>query len=139
MVLVEHMPDRYQALVLLGAWCGLRFGEMAELRRADLDLATGVVHVRRGVVRITGQVSVGTPKSAAGVRDVAIPPHLLPTLAEHLATHVGPAPEALVFPRSPTPRFRSTPTPSTGTGTRRERPPAGQTCAFTTCATPAPS
>src|SRR5699024_7355369 len=29
-VLVEHMPARYQALVLLGAWCGLRFGEMAE-------------------------------------------------------------------------------------------------------------
>ena len=97
-VLVEHMPARCQALVLLGAWCGLRFGEMAELRRADLDLRTGVVHVRRGVVRITGQVSVGTPKSAAGLRDVAIPPHLLPTLAEHMATHVGPAPEALVFP-----------------------------------------
>lgn len=96
-VLVEHMPARYQALVLLGAWCGLRFGEMAELRRADLDLATGVVHVRRGVVRTNGRVSVGTPKSAAGVRDVAIPPHLLRTLADHLE-HVAPHPQALVFP-----------------------------------------
>ncbi|WP_256841468.1 tyrosine-type recombinase/integrase [Ornithinimicrobium cryptoxanthini] len=96
--LVTHMPDRYQALVHLGAWCGLRFGEMAELRRADLDLTTGVVHIRRGVVRVDGQVSVGTPKSAAGIRDVAIPPHLIPVLGDHLAMHVAPGPDALAFP-----------------------------------------
>lgn len=97
-VLVARMPARYQALVLLGAWCGLRFGEMAELRRADLDLTTGVVHIRRGVVRTGGVVTVGDPKSRAGIRDVAIPPHLLPTLADHLEEHVAPNPQALVFP-----------------------------------------
>ncbi|WKV16767.1 hypothetical protein LP422_24155 [Janibacter limosus] len=32
-VLVTEMPAKYRALVLIGSWCGLRFGEMAELRR----------------------------------------------------------------------------------------------------------
>jgi integrase len=97
-ILVRQMPARFQALVLIGAWCGLRFGELAELRRGDLDLDAGVLHVRRGVVRHGGQVTVGTPKSSAGVRDVAVPPHLLPVLHEHFNTHVGEGRDALVFP-----------------------------------------
>ena len=38
-------------MVLLAAWCAMRFGELAELRRADVDVTNEVVHVRRGVVR----------------------------------------------------------------------------------------
>ncbi len=82
--LVAAMPQRYKAMTLLAAWCGLRFGEVVELRRKDLDLTNGVIHVRRGVVRANGEIIVGTPKSAAGVRDVAIPAALLPTLREHV-------------------------------------------------------
>ena len=96
-VLVRTMPERYQALVLLAAWCGLRFGEVTELRRHDIDLNAEVVQVRRGVVRIAGEVSVGTPKSQAGIRGVAIPPHLIPALVDHLEQHVEPQPDALVF------------------------------------------
>lgn len=83
--------------MLIGAWCGLRFGEMAELRRGDINLVTGQLQVRRGVVRIRGQVTVGSPKSDAGVRDVAIPPHLVPLLEAHLEEHVGSDRDALVF------------------------------------------
>lgn len=96
-ILVTEMPEKYQALVLIGAWCGLRFGEMAELRRGDINLVTGQLQVRRGVVRIRGQVTVGSPKSDAGVRDVAIPPHLVPLLEAHLEEHVGSDRDALVF------------------------------------------
>jgi integrase len=39
-----------------------------------------------------------TPKSDAGSRDVAIPPHLVPMLKAHLETHVGPKSDALLFP-----------------------------------------
>jgi integrase len=84
-------------MVLLAAWCGLRFGELAELRRADVDTRAGVVHVRRGVTHTATGPVVGTPKSAAGVRDVAIPPHLLPAVRDHLAEHTGPARDALLF------------------------------------------
>ena len=40
---------------------------------------------------------IGPPKSSAGVRDVAIPPHLLGELAAHLAAHCGPGRDALLF------------------------------------------
>lgn len=96
-LLVEEMPPRYRALVLLAAWCGLRIGELAELRRRDVDIARGLLHVTRGVVRVEGEVSVGTPKSDAGVRTVTVPPHLRPMLADHMRTHVGPDRDALVF------------------------------------------
>jgi integrase len=97
-VITAAMPDRFQLMVLLAAWCGLRFGELAELRRADIDLAHGVLRVRRGVVRAGGQWIAGTPKSPAGVRDVSVPPHLLPAVEDHLAGHVGLGRDALLFP-----------------------------------------
>lgn len=96
--LVTAMPDRYQAMVLLAAWCAMRFGELAELRRGDIDLKRGKVKIRRAVVKVDGQMIVGTPKSDAGIRDVAIPPHLMPAILGHLADHTGAGKDALLFP-----------------------------------------
>jgi integrase len=97
-VIAAAMPDRLRLMVLLAAWCGLRFGELAELRRTDIDLAHGVLYVRRGVVRAGGQVIAGTPKSPAGVRDVTIPPHLMDAVRDHMAEHVARDRDALLFP-----------------------------------------
>ena len=97
-VTAAAMPGRLELMVLLAAWCALRFGELAELRRADIDLAHGELRVRRGVVRAGGQVITGTPKSEAGQRNVTIPPHLIPAVEEHLDAHTGRAPDALLFP-----------------------------------------
>ena len=36
--------------------------------------------------------------SDAGIRDVAIPPHLLPAIKQHLDVHTGPGKDALLFP-----------------------------------------
>lgn len=99
--IAQGMPDRLQLLVLLAGWCGLRYGEVAELRRRDVDLAQGVIRISRAVVRVDGRDVVGPPKSAAGVRSVSVPPHLLPVVAEHLAAHVDNRPDALLFPRKP--------------------------------------
>ena len=92
------IAPRFQAMVLLAAWCGLRFGELTELRRGDVDLEAQLVRVERGVTSRGGQKFIGSPKSQAGRRSVAVPPHLVPRLAEHLAEHVGPGPGALLFP-----------------------------------------
>jgi integrase len=84
--IVQHMPQRLQLAVLLAAWCGLRFGELIELRRSDIDSHSMRIHVRRAAYRVPGQVThVGKPKSDAGIRDVSIPPHLLPEIKRHLA------------------------------------------------------
>lgn len=100
-VLVASMPAKQQLLVLLAAWCGLRFGELAELRRSDVDVKNGRLRVRRGVVRVKGgKIIVGTPKSEAGTRDVAIPPHLMPAVRAHLKEHAEFGRDGLLFPAS---------------------------------------
>lgn len=97
-MIAAAMPERYRPMVLLSSWCALRFGELTELRRKDLDLKNAVIHVRRGVVRADGAVVVGSPKSDAGVRDVAIPPHLIPMLKAHRDLMPLRGPDSLVFP-----------------------------------------
>lgn len=97
-VIVEHMPDRLKLAVLLAAWCALRYGEVAELRRKDVDLRNGRIKVQRGVTWAGGQVVVGTPKSEAGRRVVHMPPHLMPLVKAHLANHTEPGAESLLFP-----------------------------------------
>jgi integrase len=96
--ITEAMPARYQAAVLLAAWCGLRFGELAELRRKDVDLGAARLRVRRGVTHVDGANVVRPPKSEAGIRDVAIPPHLVPVVRAHLLTHTLPGRDGLLFP-----------------------------------------
>ena len=100
--LTAAMPEQYQGMILLASWCALRFGELTELRRCDVDLDAdkriGVIRIDRAVVRAGEGFQVTTPKSDAGTRDVAIPPHLVPVIAEHLAAHVGPDDDALLFP-----------------------------------------
>lgn len=96
--LVAATPDRYRLMMLLASWCALRFGELAELRRSDVNTKTGVIHVRRGVVRAGGEAIVKTPKTDAGARDVTIPPHLLPMVREHLLQHAEPGKDGLLFP-----------------------------------------
>ncbi len=97
-LLVQAMPPQRQAMILRAAWCGPRFGEITELRRKDLNLERRSVHVHRAVTRVDGQYLITTPKSAAGRRDVALPPHLIPALQRHLDQHTAPDREALLFP-----------------------------------------
>lgn len=102
--IVEAMPERLRAMVLLAAWAQLRFGELVELRRKDIVVRGdgvqrhGIVKVRRGAVRVDGKVIVGPPKTSAGIRDVHLPPHLLPAIEAHLKDHTGPGANALLFP-----------------------------------------
>ena len=90
--LIEAITPRYRAAVLLAAWCGLRRGEVLGLRRDDVDLAAGCVVVRRNRVELlaTRASFDAEPKTDAGKRTVALPPHLLPVLAEHMASWAGP-------------------------------------------------
>ncbi|KZS61218.1 tyrosine-type recombinase/integrase [Mycobacterium pseudokansasii] len=97
-VLESEMPERLQLMVTLAAWCALRFGELVELRRGDIDIDEAVVRIRRAAVRVDGGWKLGDPKSDAGQRDVAIPPHIVPAAVKHLADHVKPESDALLFP-----------------------------------------
>jgi integrase len=101
--LANGMPStKYKTMVLLAAWCGLRFGELTELRRRDLVIEGGLpvaLIVERAVVRVEGRYEVGTPKSDAGVRDVVIPPHIRADVAAYLSSLPKRA-DVLLFPGS---------------------------------------
>ncbi|TYB42589.1 tyrosine-type recombinase/integrase, partial [Microbispora tritici] len=76
----------------------LRWGEVAALRRMDLDLNAGTVSVRQQHVELdTGELLVGPPKSRAGLRTVAIPEAIIPALRQHLDQFTESEPTALVF------------------------------------------
>ncbi len=105
--IMDAMPDRYRAMVLLAAWCAPRFGELTELRRGDLAITydqhgtpeEGVLHIVRAVTWPSPDTPVvKEPKTEAGVRDVAIPPHLLPSLLVHIERFAEPGPHGLLFP-----------------------------------------
>jgi integrase len=96
--LVPVVEERYQAMVLMAAWCGLRLGELLALTRADLDLLNGTVRVDKSAAELQSGVRViGPPKTAAGRRVLSIPPHVIPALESHLATFTDPGSDALVF------------------------------------------
>jgi integrase len=95
----EAMPKHYRLLVYVAAYTGLRAGELAGLRRKDVDLLRGVVHVRQALKQLDPPV-FGGPKSGK-TRTVTLPTNkeFRDLLAEHLS---GPIPggqnaEALIF------------------------------------------
>ena len=108
-VIAGAMPPRLRLMVLLAAWCALRFGELAELRRSDIDVRAGLVRVRRGVIRGDTGTVVKDPKSEAGKRAVNIPPHLMPAVKDHLAAHVAAGRDALLFPSAHDPARQMAP------------------------------
>jgi integrase len=96
--LASKMPAHLRASVVLAAWCGLRWGETSELRRNDISDDCSSLRIRRAVTYRAGKFYVGEPKTAAGIRDVAVPPHIRPILKDHLEDHVGRGADSLLFP-----------------------------------------
>ncbi|WP_185996481.1 tyrosine-type recombinase/integrase [Nocardioides campestrisoli] len=97
--IVSHMPEQHRLMVLLADSCALRFGELAELRRMDVDVKNAVIHVRRSVVRsVSAGVVAKAPKSEAGIRDVPIPPDIIDAIMEHKTQHAAPGHQGLMFP-----------------------------------------
>jgi integrase len=65
-IAVEVAPQ-YRVLVLLAAFASLRWGELAALRREDIDLAARTVTIERSLTPLPGGGhAFGPPKSTAG-------------------------------------------------------------------------
>ena len=56
-----------------------------------------------------GEFIVGLPKSDAGIRDAAIPPHLVPFVEGHLKGFTGLGNDALLFPAADNSDLRMAP------------------------------
>ncbi|MCB0865498.1 MAG: site-specific integrase [Solirubrobacterales bacterium] len=89
--LIAALPAGDRAIWATAFYAGLRRGELRALRVEDVDLAAGVIHVRRGWDDLEGEIA---PKTAQGRRRVPIPA----VLRDHLDAHELPSdPESLIF------------------------------------------
>jgi len=95
--LADAIDDRYRALVLVGAYGGLRIGELAGLRRRRVDLIRGTVEVAEIMGEVEGVVSVGPPKTRASRRGVGLPRRVVGELQHHLQRYVANDPAAFLF------------------------------------------
>lgn len=93
--LAESIDPRYRLWALTAAYSGLRFGELAGLRRGRVDLMRRRLDVVEIVVEVRGHHFFGPPKTRAGRRSVPIPAFLADELAAWTA---GMDADAFVFP-----------------------------------------
>ncbi len=96
--LLDCVQPRYRAMLLLATFASLRFGELAALRRCDLDLDGCVVRVVRSVAQMNdGRLIEQEPKSRAGRRTVSVSHEIVGELRWHLECFAVPGAEGLVF------------------------------------------
>jgi len=85
--------DDFGAVVLVLAYTGLRWGELAALKVGRVDTAKRRIDVVENVVDIGGHLTWGTPKTHES-RSVPFPPFLVPLFEEPTS---GKGPDGLVF------------------------------------------
>lgn len=90
--------EHYRVAVYILAWTSLRFGELIELRRKDLDDdgTTMKLRVRRGAARVGKTIVVGDTKTVRSKRPVTVPPHIAEMIRHHLSSRVDSSPQALI-------------------------------------------
>lgn len=108
--LVDAMSDRYRALVLVGAYGGLRWGEAAGLTRSNIDTRRSRIMVSTTAVEVGGKITLGNePKTRRSKRTVPVARRVMHGIEEHLRDHTAPQGDALVFTGSQGgPMFRGT-------------------------------
>jgi integrase len=96
--LAKAVPVRYRAVVLLATFADLRWGELAGLRRASIDLEACEIRIVETVAELDrGGLRPETPKSRAGKRTVAFPAELVPELRWHLERFAEDGERGVVF------------------------------------------
>jgi integrase len=96
--IAKAVPVRYRALILLATFADLRWGELAGLRRENVDLHACEIRVVETLAEMDkGGLRPETPKSRAGKRTVAFPAELVPELRWHLERFAEPGKRGVVF------------------------------------------
>ena len=60
--------------IRLSIACGMRSQELLALIPEHIDLDSSTIHIEQAIFLINGAVNIGDTKTAAGVRDIPIPP-----------------------------------------------------------------
>lgn len=103
--LAEAMPSaQYSTMVYVLAYGGLRWGELAALRRDRVDVLRRQIHVAEALAELAGRLEFGSTKTHRS-RTAYLPRFVAEMVGQHL-NDVPPEPESLVFTA---PKRRATP------------------------------
>lgn len=94
--LADTIDPHHRVLILAAAFTGLRFGELAALRVASLDLLRSRLTVSHTLSEVQGVIIEGPPKTKASLRTLTLSATIVDELARHLAG--GTDPDRYVFP-----------------------------------------
>ena len=95
--LIDAAPERYRALVVLGAGCGLRLGEALGLKVSRVRFLERELDVAEQLTLVPGAPPrMAPPKTRGSVRTVPMADVVVAALAEHLAAFPA-GPDELVF------------------------------------------
>ena len=94
--LADAIDPHHRVLILAAAFTGLRFGELAALRVANLDFLRSRLTVRHTLSKVRGVIIEGPPKTKASLRTLTLSASLVDELARHLAGSTDP--DRYVFP-----------------------------------------
>jgi len=86
--LATALPARYGSLATVAAYTGLRWGELAGLQVADIDMHRRRLFVQSSLIEASGQQPVlGSPKSTTSERTITLPQTVIKTFEHHLDSH----------------------------------------------------
>jgi integrase len=83
--LIDVAPERYRALIVVGAGCGLRFSEAAGLTVDRIDFLRRTMTIDRQLLPGAGPARWGPPKTGSSNRMIPMPQTVVDELARHLA------------------------------------------------------
>lgn len=86
-LLLAAVEPAYRCLVLTAAGTGMRWGELAGLRRSRVDLLRRRLEIDQTLVDINGALSFGEPKTRGSRRTLSLPEPVVRALSEHFVGH----------------------------------------------------
>jgi integrase len=135
-LLAATIDPRYRAFVTVGAYCGLRLGELDGLRRHRVDLLHRHLQVVEQLGRDDrGRWAMQPLKTRSSLRSVALPAVVVDSLDDHLRQWAGRGREGFVF-TAPDGGYIDPENFRSRFGRRLLPPPAWRHCASTICGTP---
>lgn len=94
--LIQEIPDRYKALIILALASGARWGELVGLRRHRYDWRKGTITITETLRELNGAFTTGPPKTRRSQRVIPLPSHAVAALNDHLVAY-DVAADALIF------------------------------------------
>lgn len=94
--LANVVPERYEALILVLAYGGIRWAEAVGLKLGRLNLLRRRIEITETLSEVNGKLYVVPPKTWES-RTIAIPPFVAEALGGHIARFADGDPNGLVF------------------------------------------